>query len=289
MNASLAASYAYCRRVARHRARNFYYAFLLLDRQRHDALCALYAFNRHCDDLVDEPWRCGCTPPSEALDKWERDLRQALRGQENAHPLWPALRDTVERYSIPVDYLFAVIEGVRSDLTPHLFPKFSDLYDYCRKVASAVGQSLIYVFGFQDLQALELAEKCGVAFQLTNILRDLAEDARNGRCYLPLEDLDRFGLTPASLLAAHSTPALEELLAFEIGRAWGYYRAAQPLVNLISPECRPALGALIAIYSELLRRIEITGSGILRERVTVPWTTKLSILARQLLSARAHP
>ncbi len=270
MSVTLEESYAYCRRLARRRARNFYYSFLLLDAERRGAMCALYAFNRVCDDISDEPARYGYDSPARAIADWERQLDAALARGCDAHPIWPAFRDAVRRYRIPPGYFHDMIAGVRSDLEPRRFETFDELYRYCYQVASAVGLSILYVFGFASPEALPLAEKCGLAFQLTNILRDVREDACMGRIYLPAEDLRRFGVDPELLRDGAATEAFRSLMRFEAGRARRYYEESAPLVTLVHPGSRAALWALIRIYRRLLDRIETSGYDVLRRRVGVP-------------------
>ncbi len=195
-------SYAYSKRVARSRAKNFYYSFVLLSEQQRKAMCAIYAFMRHCDDLSDEPGASG-----EALERWRAELSDALAGRFSGHPVWPGFHHTVRRFGIPHQYFYEMIDGVVSDLEPHRFETFEQLYRYCYQVASVVGLTVIHIFGFDHRGALPLAEKCGVAFQLTNILRDIREDAARGRVYLPAEDLRRFGVTEDDLHAGVRSPA----------------------------------------------------------------------------------
>jgi phytoene synthase len=257
--ATLGESYDFCRAVARRRAKNFYYSFVLLPREQRNAMCAIYAFMRYCDDLSDEP---GAS--HEPLERWRCALVDALGGKFDGYPAWPAFYDTVQRYRIPHDYFFQMIEGVMSDLAPRRFVSFEELYKYCYQVASVVGLSTIHVFGFHSPDALVLAEKCGVAFQLTNILRDVCEDLGRGRVYLPGEDLERFGVDPVELCAGPRSEASQRLMRFEADRARGFYREAQPLVGLVHKRSRPALRALIGIYSRLLERIEESGFDVTR-------------------------
>jgi phytoene synthase len=273
-------SYDYCKSVARSRAKNFYYAFLLLNGQQRKAMCALYAFMRHSDDLSDEP---GAT--REALERWSAEMEEALQGRFSGHPVWPAFHHTVRRFGIPHQYLREMIEGVMSDLEPRRFETFDQLYRYCYQVASVVGLSTLYIFGFDTRIALPLAEKCGVAFQLTNILRDIREDAGNGRVYLPAGDLARFGVREEALLEGRRRPELLELVRFEAARARAYYQESQPLLDLIHPRSRPALWALIAIYSGLLERIERRGYDVFTRRVRLTSIEKSWILARALAGA----
>ena len=270
--AALDESYAFCRAVARRRAKNFYYSFVLLPRDQRNGMCAIYAFMRYCDDLSDEP---GAS--REALERWRCAVTDALGGKFDAYPAWPAFYDTVQRYRIPHEYFFQMIEGVMSDLEPRRMATFEELYRYCYQVASVVGLCTIHVFGFDSQEALPLAEKCGVAFQLTNILRDVCEDAARRRIYLPAEDLERFGVNAEKL--CEPSDALTRLMRFEAERARGYYRESQPLIGLVHKRSRPALRALIGIYSRLLERIVENGFDVSR-RVSLPALEKGWIVVR---------
>jgi len=274
---TLEESYAFCERVARTQAKNFYYSFLLLSRPQRRAMCAIYAFMRYCDDLSDAE---GVGDRAGAIARWQADLEAALAGSTPQHPLWPAFSATVARYRIPHEYFRAMIRGVSSDLEPRHIRTFQELYDYCYHVASVVGLTIIHIFGFDDPAALPLAERCGVAFQLTNILRDVREDAEHGRIYLPAEDLVRFGVKTTELSGAALSPAMRSLLAFEADRARAYYREAEPLLGMVHSGSRASLKALIGIYSRLLERISNSGYEVLRERVRVPAWEKIWILAR---------
>jgi phytoene synthase len=273
--ATLAESYAFCRSVARTRAKNFYYSFVLLPREQRNAMCAIYAFMRYCDDLSDEP---GAS--REPLERWRCALVDALKGKFDAYPAWPAFYDTVERYRIPDEYFFQVIEGVKSDLEPRRLATFDELYRYCYQVASVVGLTTIHVFGFDSPEALPLAEKCGVAFQLTNILRDIGEDVARGRIYLPAEDLERFGVTAADLAAGRRTDAFARLMQFQAARARAYYDESRPLIDLVHRRSRPGLRALITIYSRLLERIEECNYDVFSRRVSLSSLEKSWIVLR---------
>jgi phytoene synthase len=274
MSPAVAASYRHCRRVARTRARNFYYSFLLLSRAQKDAMCAIYAFMRFCDDLSDEQGGSRA-----AIERWRAELDEALAGRLPPNPLWPAFHHAVTRYKIPPEYFHQMIEGVSSDLEPRRIATFDELYQYCYKVASVVGLTIIHIFGFDSPRALELAEKCGIAFQLTNILRDVREDAELGRVYLPAEDLARFGVDPARL---EHDQRFVELMRFEAARARRHYDESWPLLDLIQARSRPSLWALMRIYSRLLERIERSGYDVLRRRISLPAWEKLSIVGRAL-------
>src|SRR2546428_655913 len=273
--AALGESYSFCRRVARSRAKNFFSSFVLLPREQRNAMCAIYAFMRYCDDLSDEP---GAS--LEPLERWRCALVDALGGKFDAYPAWPAFFDTVRRYRIPHEYFFQVIEGVKSDLEPRRLATFDELYRYCYQVASVVGLTIIHVFGFDSPEALPLAEKCGVAFQLTNILRDIGEDAARGRIYLPTEDLERFGVSAVDLAAGRRTDAIVRLMQFQAARARAYYDESRPLIDLVDKRSCPGLRALIRIYSRLLERIEACNYDVFSRRVSLSSLEKCWIVLR---------
>ncbi len=264
----LAASYKFCRRIARTRARNFYYSFLLLSQEQKDAMCAIYAFMRYSDDISDAE---GATRT--AIDQWRTDLNRALAGDHPENPLWPAFDDTVKRFQIPHNYFHEMISGVGGDLEPRQIQTFEELYRYCYQVASVVGLTIIHIFGFDSPEALVLAEKCGIAFQLTNILRDIREDRENGRIYLPAEDIQRFGAD----LATYNGKFVE-LMRYEAQRAHRYYHESRPLIGMVHARSRRSLWALIEIYSRLLGRIEGAQFHVLDRRVRVPAWEKTAIL-----------
>lgn len=270
-------SYAWCEGVARAQAKNFYYSFLLLPGAKRRAMCAIYAFMRYCDDLSDDE---GIPDRAAEIARWRGDLEAALAGHAGEHAVWPAFIDTVERYRIPHQYFFDMIEGVSSDLEPRRIATFEELYGYCYHVASVVGLTIIHIFGFASPEALNLAEKCGIAFQLTNILRDVREDAEKNRVYLPAEDFERFGVSPETL---EPRDRFRQLMEFEASRARDYYREAAPLVRLIDEGSRASLRALIGIYRRLLDRIVDSNYDVIERRIRVPTWEKVWVLARSVI------
>lgn len=281
MTDSLEASFDYCRRVARSRARNFYYSFLLLPRAERDAMCAIYAFMRYCDDLSDEP---AAGDARASIERWSADLERALAGDAPPHPVWPAFRASVERFRIPHECFRQMIAGVSSDLEPRTIETFDDLRQYCYQVASVVGLCVIHVAGFESAEAPRLAEDCGVAFQLTNILRDVSEDAGLGRVYLPQEDLARFGVSEQVLRGTQRTPEFLDLMRFEAARAREYYARSAALVNMVSPSGRAMMRAIVAIYSRLLDRIESSGFDVLGRRISLPAWEKIWLMVRSAVA-----
>ena len=287
----LRASYAFCERLSIVEAKNFYYSFRLLPSDRRKAMCALYAFLRRTDDIADEPGPIDVK--AGALEVWRRSLDDALDGRPDDWPGLPALVETVERYQIPTNYLHAVIDGVEMDLKPRPFASFEDLSLYCYRVASVVGLSCLHIWGYRSEggRAEALAEACGVALQLTNIVRDVREDALQGRVYIPRDDLERFGIDPTELAAPRPTGRVRALLEYQGARAYDYYRKAEPLVSRVDPVGRPVLLAIVGIYRALLDEIVRRDYDVLTARVSLPAWRKALITIGALGGrfARARP
>jgi squalene synthase HpnC/squalene synthase HpnD len=274
-------SYKECRRVAKNAASNFYYAFFMLPQAKRDALCALYAFMRLVDDVSDTVGSEG--DKRRGLVRWRAALDAAVAGDVSGHPILPAFADTIERFHIPPRYFHDLISGAEMDLTVGNYTTFERLREYCYRVAGTVGLTCLHVFGYDDPHAPDLAEKLGIAFQLTNILRDVPKDFEMGRIYLPQEDLERFGVRPEELARGPLTSALRDLFAFEAGRAQDFYREGVKLISDVHSDSRAALWALARIYSGLLRRIEARGYDVFSERVRLSTPEKTGILLRARL------
>jgi phytoene synthase len=268
----LEASYAHCHDIARRSASSFYYSFLLLPERQRRAMCALYAFMRIADDLSDEP--APLDDKRRQLADWRRGLHAALGGM-HVHPAHAALAETVHKYAIPLEYLEAVLDGVEMDLEPVSYPTFTELRVYCYRVASAVGLACIHIWGYQGEQAKTYAESAGIAFQLTNILRDLKEDAARGRVYLPQEDLARFGYDTERLQQGTRDAAFTALMRFEVERARSYYDAAWPLAPLLPRPGRAVFLMMARTYRSLLDEIERCDYDVFSRRVRVSAWRKL--------------
>jgi len=267
------AAYAYCQNVTRRSSSNFYYAFRLLSPERRDALFAVYAFCRFVDDIADDDNR---RDPAGLLARWRDELGRAYAGTPT-HPISCALADAVQHFPLAQQHFLDLIRGVEMDLTQRRYPTFDALYEYCCLVASTVGLLCIEIFGHQHASARDYAVDLGIAFQLTNILRDVMEDGRRGRIYLPLDDLRRFDCTEAELLSGHYSPRLGALMAFQCGRARAYYLRAR---GALAPEDRSSLAAAEAmrlIYERLLDRIEARHFDVFGPRVTLPRYQKLTL------------
>jgi squalene synthase HpnC/squalene synthase HpnD len=263
-------SFAWCHDLTRRTAKNFYCAFLVLPRRQRRAMEALYAFMRVTDDLSDE---VGETEQKRAdLKQWRADLVDCLNGQYS-HPLHAALHEIVSRYAIPPRYLHDVIDGVESDLEPGPFATFADLRAYCYRVASAVGLCCIHIWGFRGERAREFAEAAGVAFQLTNILRDLREDLDRGRVYLPVEDIERFQSPPDTW--RHQDGSFRRLMQFQVERAQEYYRQAELLTPHLNAGGKAVFQVMLRIYGGLLEKIEARDYDVFRERARLSRGRKL--------------
>src|SRR6185437_13846818 len=267
-----AQSYTWCERLARRQAGNFYHAFRLLPAAQRRAMCALYAFMRIADDLTDGPETV--TEKRLALANWRRQLDDTLNGAYS-HPLHPAFHHTIERYGIPRRYLDDVLDGVGMDLDADRYDTFADLYRYCYRVASAVGLACIHIWGFADERAKEYAEAAGIALQLTNILRDLGEDAARGRVYLPCEDLARFGYHAADLERGRRDESFRALMRFQVERARNYYESALPLADLLNPAGRAVYLVMLRTYRGLLEAIAQRDYDVFSSRVRLSRLRKL--------------
>ena len=276
----LAHAYAVCRGVARRAAKNFYFSFLVLPKEKRDAICAVYAFMRHADDITDDA-SLPCDERRQRLAQWLESARQVFGGTISDDPVLYALADAQHRFNIPVDLFEQLVAGTSMDLEPESysqFQTFDDLYRYCYYVASVVGLVCIRIFGYRDKKAEALAERLGIAFQLTNVIRDVKEDLSLGRVYIPQEDFRRFKIDEPSGL---QVPArARELFEFEVQRARDFYAAATELLPLIDVDSRPALWALVTIYRSLLEKIAEGGYDVFSKRVKLSFSEKMSVLIR---------
>ena len=269
---SLARSYRYCEHLAREEAGNFYHAFRLLPRAQRQAMSALYAFMRVTDDVIDGPGE----PSAKrlALKTWAQELDLALAG-EYTHPLHAAFHHTSTAHGIPRVYFDAVLEGVGMDLDPVRFPRFADLYTYCYRVASVVGLACIHIWGFTEEKAKVDAEAAGIAFQLTNIIRDLGEDAARGRIYLPREDLDRFGYTEDALNRGERNAAFRALMHFEAERARQFYDQSSALAGYLHAPGRAVFQVMSRTYRGLLDAIAAADFAVFDGRIRLSRWRKL--------------
>lgn len=291
-------AYSVCRGITRTAAKNFYYAFLVLPRRKREALCAVYAFMRRCDDIADDE-SLSLAERRQKLDAWLDALHRAQQGEPTDDAILLALTDAQRRYTIPAGLLDELAHGTAMDveagaeetqagagsaagLAVH-YNTFEELRQYCYRVASVVGLVCIHVFGYRDPEAEPLAERCGLAFQLTNIIRDVKEDASMGRVYIPEEDLARFGLTVSDLMNSPDAARLRPVLASEAERARECYVAGDELIPYISEDSRPALWVLVNIYRRLLEKIAAKQFDVFTEKVALSRWEKSRVLAKGFL------
>ncbi len=292
MTSQLEHAYTVCRGITRSAAKNFFYAFLVLPKAKRDALCAVYAFMRHSDDLCDAPG-LDLEQRKEKLAAWLASLHRVLAGEATDDPVLMAVADAQKNFSIRPELFDQLVYGTAMDLPAGesgqiVYRTFEDLQKYCYYVASVVGLVAIRIFGYRDPKAEPLAEQCGIAFQLTNILRDVKEDAGMGRIYLPEEDLARFGRSPADLAPAHlsngfDVASLRPVLQALAERARGFYAAANDLLPLIDEDSRAALWTLVEIYRRLLEKIARRDYDVFSQRVSLTVPEKLGVLSRGFL------
>jgi phytoene synthase len=280
--APLEEDYARCASITRRASSNFYYAFMLLPGERRRALYSVYAFCRFIDDIADD---AAGGDPAELLERWRAELERVYGG-EPTHPISRALAHNVRSFAIPRRYFEEIIDGVEMDLARTRYERFEDLRLYCYRVASAVGLVCIEIFGYHNPRTRDYAENLGVAFQLTNIIRDVSEDAARGRIYLPLEDLKRFGVPEDEILRAVDSYKFRRLMEFETARARAFYGEAE---RALPGEDRAAMlcaEAMRSIYHALLERIARTGYGVLGRRYRISTPRKLYLVGRTWAGAR---
>ncbi|MEE9199701.1 MAG: phytoene/squalene synthase family protein [Dehalococcoidia bacterium] len=277
MSLPLEQAYKYCREVTRRRAKNFYYAFVALPREQRRGICAAYAFCRQCDDYSDEG------RPLEERARLLREYRvQLAQAYDEAPegPVFTALMDTAQRFTIPQEYFDEVISGVEMDLKVNSYQTFEELYQYCYRVASVVGLISIEIFGYRDPRARQYAIDLGIAMQLTNILRDLKEDSHRDRIYLPLDELARFDYPEESLRRGVLNEPFTELMRFQVARARRYFVMGRRLLPLLPLRSRFCPAVLQGLYLELLRRIEARGYDVFNGRIMLTTPEKVRLTGK---------
>jgi len=260
---------------------SFYYSFSLLPRQKREAIHAVYAFCRYTDDIVDE----GTDQHSKVLllRRWRMELGRALRGT-SSYVILNQLSATARKFNIPVDHFYDLIRGMEMDLSKTRYETFDELYRYCYLVASSVGLMCRQIFGYRNASTRDYAVNLGIALQLTNILRDIKEDAKRGRIYIPAEDLRRFGYTEEDLLACRYTPEFVNLMRFECDRASSYFDVARSALGNEDKRFFFAARIMWSIYAHTLRRIMHSNYNVFERRISVPRLLKVLITFRYWLS-----
>jgi phytoene synthase len=273
-------AYARCRDIARSEARNFYYGFVLLPPERRAGIYAAYAFSRRADDSVDgdEP----LAQRLEAVAARRAELDDCYAGLVPADdPVLVALSDTVRRFAVPREHLDALLDGVEMDLTIDRYLDWPDLKGYCDRVAGAVGLVSLHIFGFEDPAATEHAEDLGVALQIVNIMRDVAEDAGRDRIYLPADEMAAHGVDPDDLRAGRATPGFRALMRDQAVRARDYFARGERLLPLLDRRARMCVSMLSGLYREILVTIEARDYDVFSGRVSLSTPRKLALMGRR--------
>lgn len=287
----LAIAYSVCRGITRTYAKNFYYAFLVLPKSKRRALSAVYAFMRRCDDVSDDPG-LSFEERRQKLAAWMDALHRVQQGHPTDDPILLALTDAQHRFKIPASLLDQLAQGTAMDIVEEAYQAqgfqvqyktFEELRVYCYRVASVVGLVCIRIFGYQDVKAEKLAEQVGLAFQLTNIIRDVKEDVSLGRVYLPDEDLAKFDIQAAQLQRSVDPAKLRQVLAVEADRARELYLSADALLPLIDEDSQPALWVLSTIYRRLLEKIARLQYDVFSQKVSLTMREKLVVLGKGFL------
>lgn len=280
-------AYDYCRQVTQRASKTFYWGSIFLPPPKRRAVWVVYALCRVVDDIVDEAASCdgpsighlhGSSQPKKELDYWRRALEHIYTYGTcmDEHPVQLAWCDMLTHYPVPLQPVLELLDGVAMDLTHNRYQTFDDLYLYCYRVAGTVGLLTSPIFGYHDVSALQHAVELGVALQLTNILRDIGEDARRDRIYLPIEEMEQFGYSEDDLMHGVINDAFCELVRFQMARADDFYQRSQPGVQLLSADCRLAVSLSGALYHRILDRIRLNKYNVFTKRASVPLKTKLA-------------
>ncbi|HLG75291.1 MAG TPA: squalene/phytoene synthase family protein [Ktedonobacteraceae bacterium] len=290
-------AFEYCRRVTQHASKTFYWGSIFLPPPKRRAIWAIYAFCRLVDDAIDEATGVrtphsghyeGSSTPLQVLDKWRAMLEHLYRqgtlyGPRDvvSDPVQIAWYEMLQKYPVPLQPALDLLDGVEMDLTIRRYQNFEDLRLYCYRVAGTVGLLTSAIFGYRDDKALTHAVDLGIALQLTNILRDVGEDARRGRIYIPLEEMTRFGYTEENLMASVINDPFQELIHFQMARAEDYYLRAQPGIAMLDEDCRFAVRLSSNLYRRILDRIRMNHYNVFTMRASLPLQTKLRIVSTQ--------
>jgi phytoene synthase len=277
----------WCKVYTKDRAKNFYYAFAILPKEKRDAIYAAYAFSGYVDDIADE--LDDRNEQVARLEEARRRLHAAVQGEREG-PLFTALGWAFDRFAIPVEFFDELVNGVEMDFTVNRYATWQDLYEYCYRVASMVGLICTAVFGTSPHpRARQFAIDMGIGLQIVNIMRDVREDAARGRVYFPADELAQFGLTADDILAGVGDARFRALMRFQGDRARRYFRSGRRLLYLLDLRSRMCVNVLQGVYFELLRRIEKRDYDVLSERVAISTPGKLALIGRLWVDAALTP
>ena len=287
-------AYEYCEKVTRHHAKSFYFAAKFLTKEKQPPIYALYALCRHVDDEIDEAELRSEQESAAIVEQWKENLEAIYSGnQVNSRLSTPdsrlvliAWQDLLQKYKIPQNLPLELMKGVVQDTYIKRYQTFDELYVYCYRVASTVGLMACEIFGYEGKSTLDYAEKLGIAMQLTNILRDIGEDADKGRIYLPQEDLDKFGITEKQILDKQFDENFRNLMKFEVSRARQYYQESQKGISMLSKDVRFTVLLALRLYSRILDKIELQNYDVFKQRAFTTKTQKLLSIPKIWLEAK---
>ena len=279
-------NFRFARQLTAHHSKSFYFSTRLLPQEKQWATFGLYGFCRYVDNLIDNPRNRSVQELLQEVDHLQQELEIAYRTGESEHPILQPFIEVANRYHIPMEYPVDLLRGVRMDLEHRRYATFDELYLFAYHVAGVVGIMMTYILGSDSPEAVQYAEKLGIALQLTNILRDVKEDAGRNRIYLPLDEMRNFGVTEEEILSGKMTPELEQFMKFQIQRAEKYYSEAQPGIALLETDAQFAIIAASKIYHRILRKIETHDYNPFLGRVFVSQSQKIGILFREMIRNR---
>lgn len=285
-------AHEHCRRITKRASQTFYWGSLFLPPPKRRAIWTVYALCRIVDDIVDQAsgkeetgHLRGAIQPQRALDYWRSSLERIYQyGSTDEGPIHIAWSNMLASYPVPLKPVLELLDGVEMDLTVQRYRNFDELYTYCYRVAGTVGLLTSSIFGYQDEAALTHAVDLGIALQLTNILRDVGEDARRNRIYLPLEELAQFGYSETDLIANTINEAFRELIHHQIKRTRDYYQRALPGIVLLDVDCRQAVRLSVSLYQGILDSIHMNNYNVFTRRASVPLQTKIAMALKVNLS-----
>jgi len=280
---SITECYKYCEVITRTKGTNFYLGFTMLPNDKRNAVFASYAFCRFIDDIVDET-NNGHDALNKKLLEWEGYLNNVYKGNGGTHPVTRALAISVQNYPIPKNAFQRLINGVRLDIIKSKYETFDELIKYCDLVATTISEISLGIFGYTNEKAVEYGRYLAIGLQLTNIIRDVGEDAKKGRIYLPLEDLRRFGYSEAELLRGEVNDKFILLMRFQIKRAKKYYKMANPLLKIIKKDSKIGTYLMGAVYINILNKIEKLGIPVFEKQVCLSFWEKQVLLVKGLLT-----
>lgn len=280
-------SQKHARSIIKHHAKSFFLSSQFLPKQKRIAAYSVYAFCRYADNIVDNPRNRSTEEVLRELENFRDEVELSFKYKESEHPVLKSFAFIADKYDIPKQYAMDLLDGVKMDLEKNRYETFDELYLFCYRVASVVGLMMTYILGFnKNENTLEYAEKLGIAMQLTNILRDIKEDKQQNRIYIPLKEMQDFGVSEFAIMNEKNSDELRELIKFQVDRAWNYYLEAEPGIKMLDKDSRFAIYAASRIYSGILNIIQNNNFNPFQSRAFVPNRKKAAILLKEVVKTK---